>query len=65
MNVKYLSTEGAGKGSVTPSHSERLVESMPDTTGPAPVIAPIKTPDSVVDVQPEIPKVGSRDAPGG
>jgi hypothetical protein len=36
----------------------------PDAPGPAP-IPPIKLPNPPDEIQPEIPKVGSRDAPGG
>ena len=38
---------------------------VPARNGPAPVVPPIKLPNPPEEKQPEIPKVGSRDAPGG
>ncbi len=37
----------------------------PATPGQDPATSPVKLPDSDIETQPEIPKVGSRDAPGG
>jgi len=37
----------------------------PDDATPKPDLPPIKLPNPPEDTQPETPKVGSRDAPGG
>jgi hypothetical protein len=48
-----------------PAHNEKHLQGPPSDPGPDSATSPIKQPDSPSNVQPEIPEVGSTDAPGG
>jgi len=48
-----------------PSQGEKGPLDPASEPGPDSVKSPIKQPDSPSNTQPEIPKVGSTDAPGG
>jgi hypothetical protein len=48
-----------------PSQNEKDPLVPPSEPGPDSAKSPIKQPDSPSNTQPEIPKVGSTDAPGG
>jgi hypothetical protein len=53
------------QSSMTPSENEVTPSVPPLEPGPDSAKSPIKQPDSPADIQPEIPKVGTADAPGG
>jgi hypothetical protein len=48
-----------------PSENEKARSLPRPEPGPDSANSPIKQPDSPSDTQPEIPKVGTTDAPGG
>ena len=68
MGVKSAvrnATKTVMKNPMRPSQNEKDPPTPPAEAGPDSAKSPIKLPESPSDREPEIPRVGTADAPGG